>query len=195
MSISQSLSDVIRREMAPIMPIGSGELQALEDHYRLILKWNPKMNLTTVTKVEEAAIRHYCESLFLAVQVRDGSVVDVGSGPGFPGIPLAVVSPACGVALVESHQRKAVFLREAVRDLPNARVISERAESLTGRYDWLVSRAVDPGSLMKLRIAGRYALLLGADDALQLGSEQIVPLPWGDRRVLAIGAYSDSCST
>ncbi len=181
--------------MAPISPIGDRELRALEDHYRLVLKWNPKMNLTTVTKVEEAAIRHYCESLFLAAHLTDGSVVDIGSGPGFPGIPVAVVRPGCRVALVESHQRKAVFLREAVRDVPNARVISDRAESLTGRYDWLVSRAVEPRSLIKLRIAARYALLLGADDAVKLGSEQILPLPWGDRRVLAIGSYPDSCST
>jgi 16S rRNA (guanine527-N7)-methyltransferase len=195
MSISDSLGDILRREMAPLGGVNPAVVTALERHFELLTKWNPKLNLTTVLKPQEAAIRHYCESLFLAKYITSGRVVDVGSGPGFPGIPLAVARPDLTVELVESHQRKAVFLREAVRELSNVNVRSIRAESLTGRYEWLVSRAVDPRELMKLRVAGRYALLLGDRDAETLKSADIVSLPWGEHRVLALGRFPDSCST
>lgn len=164
-------------------------MAALEAHYRVLLLWNRKMNLTTVTRLEEAAIRHYCESLFVGLYVQGGAVVDIGTGPGFPGIPLAIARPACSVDLVEAHQRKAVFLREAARGLGNVRVQAARAESVRGSFDWLVSRAVDPRDLMKLRIARRFALLIGAEDASVVPAEELVPLPWGDRRVLALGSF------
>lgn len=93
------------------------------------------------------------------------------------------------MTLVESHKRKAVFLAEASRTLHNVRVMPARAEQLSGAYRWLVARAVEPADLMKLRLAERYALLVGVDHARALGSE-IVPLPWGDRRVLAMGRFT-----
>lgn len=171
------------------LALGEREMAALEAHYRVLLQWNRKMNLTTVTRLEEAAIRHYCESLFVGLYVQEGAVVDIGTGPGFPGIPLAIARPACSVDLVEAHQRKAVFLREAARGLGNVRVQAARAESVRGSFDWLVSRAVDPRDLMKLRIARRFALLIGAEDASAVSAEELVPLPWGDRRVLALGSF------
>ena len=103
------------------------------------------MNLTTVIRtLEEAIERHYCESLFLAAQLagrRSCGVADVGSGAGFPGFPVAVLRPDCSVTLIESHQRKAVFLREASRGLPNVRVLANRAEDVTRQFDRVISRA------------------------------------------------------
>jgi len=113
----------------------------LSDHYDLLCRWNKVLNLTTIERLEEAVERHYCESLFLAGHLPEsGSFVDIGSGAGFPGFVVAAARPNCSVTLVESHQRKAVFLREASRKLPNVRVRAVRAESITESFDWLISR-------------------------------------------------------
>jgi 16S rRNA (guanine527-N7)-methyltransferase len=210
MSTSVSLGEIVERETAGFVCLDSHQIEAVERHYELLLRWNRRMNLTTVTKLPEAAIRHYCESLFLAARLTAGRVVDVGSGAGFPGIPVAIARPECFVDLVESHQRKAVFLREASRGMGNVGVIGARAESLLppGRsasrpsareleyaselgplYDWMVSRAVNPAELMRLPLARRYALLIGGDDLAVLRPEEVTPLPWGSQRVLAIGTF------
>ena len=70
-------------------------------------------------------------------------IADVGSGAGFPGFPVAVLRPDCSVTLIESHQRKAVYLKEASRKLPNVRVLSKLAEDVADigeEYDWVISR-------------------------------------------------------
>jgi hypothetical protein len=85
--------------------------------------------------------------------------------------------------LVESHQRKAVFLREVSRDLKNVRVEARRAEDVVESFDWVISRAVAPVDVLKLDLAPRVALLIGAADAVNLGGE-IEPIPWGDQRVV-----------
>src|SRR5262249_34337860 len=106
------------------------QVRALAEHYDLLCRWNRGLNLTRVDRLEEAVVRHYCESLFLAAHLPSDPVrvVDIGSGAGFPGIPVAVARPDCTVTLVESHRRKAVFLRDATRRMPNVRVLADRAE-------------------------------------------------------------------
>ncbi|MGH9658601.1 MAG: 16S rRNA (guanine(527)-N(7))-methyltransferase RsmG [Bryobacteraceae bacterium] len=125
-------------------PLSEVELDRLEAHYNLMVRWNRRLNLTRIIEPEEAARRHYAESIALARELPRGAlrVADIGSGAGFPGIPIAVVRPECSVCLIESHKRKAVFLREATRDLPNVVVIAERAESVRATFDWVVSRGV-----------------------------------------------------
>src|ERR1700738_4164741 len=103
-----------------------------------MIRWNQSINLTTVTDPAEAVERHYGESLLLAEHLTAGRVVDIGSGAGFPGIPVAVVRPECHVTLVESHQRKAVFLREATRQMSNVRVIAKRIEAVQEGFDWSI---------------------------------------------------------
>jgi len=75
-----------------------------------------------------------------------------GLGAGFPGIPLAIFRPELQVTLIESHQRKAVFLREAARGLSNVLVIAERAESVNESFDWVVSRAVAVEEVLRLHL-------------------------------------------
>jgi 16S rRNA (guanine527-N7)-methyltransferase len=141
----------------------SSQKIALEAHFELMLRWNAKLNLTRITDREQAWERHYKESIFLAHKLPAGPlrIADVGSGAGFPGIPIAVVRPECSVTLIESHQRKAVFLREATRDLPNVRVLAMRAEDVGEKFDWIVSRAVSPEEVLKLDLALNVALLTG----------------------------------
>jgi 16S rRNA G527 N7-methylase RsmG len=197
MSISASFAEILRAELSGIIEISDAQTERLFAHYELLRRWNRRLNLTTVIDMPVAVYRHYCESLFVAAHISGRTVVDIGSGAGFPGIPLAIVRPEWTVTLVESHQRKAVFLREATRDLPNVDVIAGRAESLSSKYDWQISRAVDPGVVSKLCCAPRFAILMSSADLNAAQCSKIVPLPWGSRRILAIGPTrrADGCFT
>ena len=169
----------------------------LHGHYQLLTRWNQVLNLSSIRTLEAAVVRHYCESLFLAANLPAGahSVADVGSGGGFPGIPIAVLRPKCEVVLIESHQRKAVFLKEATRGYANVRVIAKRAEQVQERFEWLVSRAVAWEHVMGLApsLASNLALLVGAEDASNILKTQgmswnaTIVLPWGEHRSLVIG--------
>src|SRR5215831_9439422 len=185
MSISTSLASALRQLVRPVVPVSDEQIERLEQHFSLLLKWNARMNLTRVTDPTEAATRHYGESLFLAARLTTGTVLDIGSGAGFPGVPAAIVRPDCKFHLIDSNQRKAVFLREASRDLPNVRVSTQRADDVRDRYDWAISRAVAPADIVALNVASHLALLIGEDDSGTLAGFEVTALPWGDRRVLA----------
>jgi 16S rRNA (guanine(527)-N(7))-methyltransferase RsmG len=161
------------------------QLKQLESHYSALTKWNERLNLTRITSLAESVQFHYCESLFLARFLPPGShrIVDVGSGGGFPGIPVAIFRPECEVTLVESHQRKSVFLREASRQLENVRVVAKRAEEVEDSFDWLISRAVAPSEVLELNLAPSFGLLIGTEHASKLSGET-EPIPWGNQRVL-----------
>lgn len=171
----------------------------LEDHYQLLLRWNRKLNLTAIESLDQAVERHYCESLFLAVHLppRPVRVADVGSGAGFPGFPVAVLRPDCTVTLIESHVRKAVFLREASRSLTNIRVLTQRAERVEATFDTVISRAVsyeDLGPILK-RISRRADLLTGGEappDALGFEWLSPIALPWGIQRFLRTGVSRET---
>ena len=187
-------AELLRSKLAGICELSAEQIGQLGQYYELLTRWNKVLNLTSVRTIEEAVERHYCESVFAACHLPEVavSIADVGSGAGFPGLPIAIVRPQCSVALIESHQRKAVFLREAARDLGNVRVIAKRAEEVTERFDWVVSRAVRysdiAGVLKKL---GRNAeLLTGEVRRSELAGfdwQEPIPLPWGERRYLWIG--------
>lgn len=164
------------------------QLEQMEAHFQLLLRWNEKLNLTRITDLPEAVTRHYAESAFLATHlpgVAGLRIADIGSGGGFPGVPLAILRPDARVDLVESRTRKAAFLREATADLGNCRVLAQRAEELAGPYDWLVSRAVTPRDVLALRISPCVALLVGPEAAESL-TERRIQLPWPGAGYLAI---------
>ena len=136
--------ELLASEFQPYSSLTPHQLDLLERHFNLLLAWNKRLNLTRITDTEEAVRLHYCESLYLGLKLPEGplSVADLGSGAGFPGVPIAILRPDLQVTLIESNQRKAVFLREAARDLPNVRVLAVRFEDCRERFDWVVSRAV-----------------------------------------------------
>lgn len=112
----------------------------------LLMRWNARMNLTAVRDSEGILRRHMVESIFCARSLPAGieTLLDFGSGAGFPGIPIAVCRPEVAVTLGESQERKAAFLREAVRVLGfQARVFGGRAETLGGQFGCVTLRAVD----------------------------------------------------
>jgi 16S rRNA (guanine527-N7)-methyltransferase len=191
-----TFKELLAREFGAHGELTSEQVERLNQHHQLLVKWNEKLNLTRIVKLEETVKFHYCESMFLGKSLPVGSlrIVDVGSGAGFPGLPIAVVRPESSVDLVESDRRKAVFLREASRGLPNVKVIEGRAESIVSRYDWIVSRAVDQDEVLALSLAPNVALCASASspdsapDLRQTGRHWRViaeiSVPWGSNRVL-----------
>ncbi|MGB9604329.1 MAG: 16S rRNA (guanine(527)-N(7))-methyltransferase RsmG [Bryobacteraceae bacterium] len=177
-----------------------GVVARLEQHYTLLLRWNRVLNLTRVTVLREAVRRHYCESLLLAKWLPDStrSVLDVGSGAGFPGVVVAAYRPGVRVVLAERRRRKAAFLKEATRGWANVEVWWGPAQEAVGEFEWVVSRAVDPVEVVKIarRKARGVALLVSADavgvlqglERIQWG--EVVMLPWGERRALVLGRLS-----
>ena len=161
------------------------------------------MSLTSLEPGPEMVIRHYCESLFLGKQLQGQDatrIVDVGSGAGFPGVPIAVVHEEWAVTLVESVQRKSVFLRESTRHLKNVTVLARRAEEIEGGFDWVVSRAVHPIEILQNvpRLAPKIGLLVGAGSFSELKNApgiawaEPIRLPWGDRRLCVLGEYGST---
>jgi 16S rRNA (guanine(527)-N(7))-methyltransferase RsmG len=183
-----SFRTVLLREWSPFGVLSEAQVAALERHYEMLLRWNRVLNLTRVGDLEEIVRMHYCESLFLGVSLPPGAmeVADVGSGGGFPGVPLAVARPECRVTLIESDRRKAVFLREACAAVSNIAVFEGRAQEVRNRFDWVVSRAVSPGEILKLDLSPNVALLTSTAQLVNLRKPFcIINSPWGSHRVIA----------
>ncbi len=156
----------------------------LLDYLDLLLRWNRTYNLTAIRDPDEMVTRHLLDSLAMQPFVRPGALADLGTGPGLPGIPLAIARPDVQVTLVESNGKKARFLREAVRQLKlgNARVLESRAEAVAepGAYAQITARALDTlagilevgGHL--LAADGRLLAMKGVDPV-----EEIAVLPSG----------------
>jgi len=191
--------EVLRRELLAWVQLSDAQVAQLYVHYQHLERWNEKINLTSLKPGADLVIRHYCESLFLGVHLPESRgaarIVDVGSGAGFPGVPIAVLHPDWQLTLVESHQRKAVFLREATRHLGNVSVLPVRAEQAKANFDWAVSRAVNPEDLLVNvpQLARNVGLLLGELNYSGLGKftsiawSEPIRLPWGDRRLCVFG--------
>jgi 16S rRNA (guanine527-N7)-methyltransferase len=183
------------------------QVQQIQQYIAVLLKWNDKINLTAIRDPREILYRHFCESMYaaVAVPVENGRLADVGSGGGFPGIPIKIVRPDLHVFLVESNVKKATFLAEVVRDLEltNTRVLVNRFEDLTedvAPLDYACSRALgDFGAF--LGWAGSAAvdakeviLWIGARDLAEVQKlpgwtwKEPIPVPQSLRRLLLVGA-------
>lgn len=123
------------------------QIDQLTAHYSMLCRWNQKINLTRITDAEEAARLHYAESL-LGAQIAHSArnIIDLGSGAGFPAIPLTVVCMKSHITAIEANQKKSLFLEE-VKDelrLDNFSVAQNRLEEFDlSHYDLLTSRAID----------------------------------------------------
>jgi 16S rRNA (guanine527-N7)-methyltransferase len=119
--------------------------QRLLDYIALIEKWNRVYNLTAIREPEKMVSHHLLDSLGVAPHLHAMRVLDVGSGAGLPGIPLALARPEMHVTLLDSNHKKVAFLNQAVMELKlkNAEVCSERVEAwqTQNRFDLIISRA------------------------------------------------------
>lgn len=138
------------RDGARALGIELDESQAarLLEHLDLMDEWGQRMNLTAIRDREQQVVKHVLDSLSVRPYLRGARVADVGSGAGFPGLPLALVEPGRHFTLIESTGKKCRFL-ECVRDtlgLENVEVVQSRAESFRPeeRYDTVIARAVGP---------------------------------------------------
>jgi 16S rRNA (guanine527-N7)-methyltransferase len=188
---------LLTRHMVGVCELSADQLDMLWRHYRTLARWRTKVNLMSDRGLAEIIRKHYCESLFLAAHLPPLplSVADVGSGAGFPGVPVAVLRPDCQVTLIEARTRKAVFLKEASRHLPNVKVALCRAEDLDLRFDWVVARAVAWAEISRLvpKLSHRLALIVSGKTAEQLRQlslfrwDSIVPIPWRTDSVVMMG--------
>jgi 16S rRNA (guanine527-N7)-methyltransferase len=204
-----SREDRIAELLVPFLEgsaLSTAQLERLSAYLDLLVKWNSKINLTAVRNSDEIVTRHFGESLFAARQLFPEpiaeSVIDVGSGAGFPGIPMKIWNESAVLLLIESSQKKAVFLREVVRMLGLDRVSIEtaRAEKAAVRAELVTLRAVERfDQILKtahglLKTSGRLALLIGesqlkaANSALpDLDWQSPVPIPLSQNRTLLVG--------
>jgi len=151
--------------------VGADICAQLAVYLELILKWNARMNLTAIREPEEIARRHFGESLFVGQHLGAcETLLDFGSGAGFPGVPIQLLRPEVQVTLAESQGKKAAFLREVVRVLGlRAEVWAGRVEAMPveRRFDVVAMRAVD-----RMGVAVREAARR-ADRLMILGSSGV----------------------
>jgi len=122
---------------------------SIQQYISILRHWNEKLNLTAIRDPLEILYRHFCESMYavVAVPVENGRFADIGSGPGFPGIPLKIFRPELELFLVESNIKKGTFLAEVIRELGlgNTHVLINRYEELgeeLAPLDFVCSRAL-----------------------------------------------------
>jgi len=178
----------------------------IQQYMKILLTWNEKMNLTAIRDPLEILYRHFCESMYAAaaVPVENGRLADVGSGAGFPGIPLKIMRPELQVFLIESNMKKATFLAEVLRniELPETLVLVSRYEELgeeVAPVDFVCSRAVGEFEpflawAASERIAAKQVILWigGRDlDQARRGADwewrEPIPVPHSLRRYLLVG--------
>jgi 16S rRNA (guanine527-N7)-methyltransferase len=207
--------------LAPFVGGSQGEailsdklVSSISTYIDMLFRWNARINLTAIRDPEQVIIRHFGESFFAASQLfprfpeRDfksethPSLADLGSGAGFPGIPIRLLVPDVSLTLIEANQKKAVFLQEVSRalELSDIKVENIRAETLSCTFDVVTLRAVEhftealavAGRLVAP--SGRLALLIGKSQAASVHSvlqeftwTEVIPVPLSDSRVMLTG--------
>jgi 16S rRNA (guanine527-N7)-methyltransferase len=191
--------------VAPLTPVQLGEISMYID---LLLRWNARVNLTAVRDAEHIVTRHFGESLFAARHLfpaapnRAADYADLGSGAGFPGLPVKIWAPQLKVTLIESNHKKATFLREVIRalDLKEVNVFAGRGEDFPAASASVVTlRAVErfeqalAVATNLVRPGGRLALLIGTSQAIRarqststLAWQEPIPIPLSEARILLV---------
>jgi 16S rRNA (guanine527-N7)-methyltransferase len=210
MNIDQTIEFRIALENAMkdfrLDPLSSAQIDLLARHYAMLCKWNSKINLTRISAPAEAARFHYAESLLGGSFIGDvRRLLDIGSGAGFPALPLAVLKPGLEVTALESNQKKSLFLSE-VKDalrLENFKVERKRFEEIDhSAYDFLTCRAIERATEFIPRIIEssyadqRILIYCGADmlDALsqrfkEKFSVAIKKVPASESRLIALFSH------
>jgi 16S rRNA (guanine527-N7)-methyltransferase len=175
--------------------LDSQQLSSILTYINVLLRWNSRMNLTAVREPEQIVRRHFGESLFAArllfPDAQDQSpvrVIDLGSGAGFPGIPMKLWHPRASVTLIESNSKKVAFLREVIRaiTLIDINVFDGRGEEYSGPPgDVVTGRAVEkfedtlPVAANLVAPGGRLSLLIG-EPQVQAAKKALPWFQWGD---------------
>jgi 16S rRNA (guanine527-N7)-methyltransferase len=186
--------------------VSEEQVLKIQQYMKILQTWNEKLNLTAIRDPLDMLYRHFCESMYagVSVPVERGRLADVGSGAGFPGLPLKILRPDLQVFLVESNIKKATFLAEVIRELEltDARVLVNRYEELgeeVAPLDFVCSRAVGEfGAFLEWagskRVAARQVILwIGGRDLDELRRiktwkwREPLIVPHSMRRLLLVG--------
>jgi 16S rRNA (guanine527-N7)-methyltransferase len=190
-------------KQASLAPLDDETAHKFEAYISLFVRWNKKLNLSSVRDEEGILTRHFVESIAVAqfFPQEIATLLDFGSGAGLPGIPIALCRPQIAVTLAESQTKKAAFLQEAVRVLGiSAKVHADRAETLGEVFDCVVLRAVEKmpravASAVKLVSPHGWLALMTTDASLaelqsaagpQFKWKESVRLPGSDSRILSL---------
>jgi 16S rRNA (guanine527-N7)-methyltransferase len=195
------------------LELDRGQIGMLLTYVKLLLRWNQKINLTSVRNPEECVTRHFGESLYVAKYMElSGRLLDVGSGPGFPGLVLKIMFPTLAVTLLEPVAKKRAFLKEVARacEMASVEVVGERLEDFVGlttrhQFDAATARAVGhldnivPLVCDALKPGGRMILWLSENQAGSLGQLETqvawdtpIPIPLSRHRVIWCGSPRSS---
>jgi 16S rRNA (guanine527-N7)-methyltransferase len=200
--------ETIRRALGDFkIDLSDGQVASIQQYIGILQRWSDKLNLTAIRDPLEVLHRHFCESMFAgrSVPITSGRLADIGSGPGFPGLPLKILRPELELLLVESNIKKGTFLAEVIRELglADARVLISRYEELgeeLAPLDFVCSRAVgDFGPFLEWAAsdrvsAGRVVLWIGGRDldearkSKQWEWQEPISVPQSLRRYLLVGS-------
>ena len=201
-SVSSRLNQLLTE--AGLAPLDPTQAARFSDFLSLLIRWNARINLTAIRDEEGILKRHFIESIACArsLPAEIGTLLDFGSGAGFPGLPIALCRQEIAVTLAESQGKKAAFLSEAVRVLGvDANVHSGRAETLGSQFDCVTLRAVDkmekavqaaarlvrPGGWLALMTTETELEKLKLAAGAKFAWTGVVQMPGGEDRLLALG--------
>ena len=199
--------DAIRTALAPFRVMPSPALcEQVRLYLRILMQWTDKINLTSIREPLEILARHFGESMFaaFAVPIEHGRLADVGSGAGFPGLPLKLLRPKLDVTLIEPNIKKSAFLFEVMRTLELANVAVLRntfanSPIKPASLTFITSRALGPSKGLlpwanrSLAPGGRLILWTAKDTAEEICSDvdwnwlEPIPIPQSKQRVLLVG--------
>jgi 16S rRNA (guanine527-N7)-methyltransferase len=162
---------VIRRALGEFnLPAYDEQVLQIQQYIKILLSWNEKINLTAIRDPLEILYRHICESMYGAgaLAIETGRLADVGSGGGFPGVPMKIVCPGLRVFLVESNLKKAAFLAEVIRELrlTDAQVLVRRYEEL--------GEEIAPLDFVCSRALGEFPTFLAWAHSDQIAAKQVI---------------------
>jgi 16S rRNA (guanine527-N7)-methyltransferase len=140
------------------IPLESQQTSQFERYLTELLAWNKKTNLTAITDEKEIAVKHFLDSLACSKALIPGSLLDIGTGAGFPGLPLKILNPSLEVTLLEPSHKRAAFLHHIIGTLglKQAKVVIRRLEDISrdadhqDRYSNAITRALDLLSSLRL---------------------------------------------
>ncbi len=171
------------------------QIEKFYQYMNLLLEWNEKMNLTAITDPKEIILKHFIDSLTMANKVKEGeTLIDVGTGAGFPGIPLAIVKQEVKITLLDSLNKRVHFLQEVIQvlQLNNIRAVHARVEEFAKnkkereQYDIATSRAVAPLNVLSeyllplVKIGGKCVCMKGSNIEEIKQAEKAVTLLGGE---------------
>lgn len=162
---------VIRRALEEFkLPAYDDQVLQVQQYINILLSWNDKVNLTAIRDPLEILYRHFCESMFAgtAVPIERGRLADVGTGAGFPGLPLKILRPSLQLFLIESNLKKATFLAEVIRTLG-----LKDAQVLVRRYEEL-GEEIAPLDYVCARALGEFPTFLDWAQRQHLAAQQVV---------------------